>query len=537
MDKKSEKTTRRLILQKNGVDTDLFENGWIPASVLIAIADKEILWDDINTEYRERQHEAVLAYHESQFYDMSILKTLTTPIKVMAIRAFSLYAWHEQQGTEEEWLMEKIKKGYNRYVNYLQNTAKFNWQSLLIYIEEREPGISEMEKHDIMLVTIYLLGNAAASTLNNFYGTSILGNINQNFTSTALGDMQFRAERDKMELPGLRSLNKILGYKVPKSISFDQLIANHEAYLIKNVLTDKETKSIVDKDNYYPLYKKALYRYFKPLTAIMREMNFNDFNFLATADVSREELLTIYAMFETSKDLERLKDDEWEMYFVSSLLVMMMGKHYQQLSDFYLEGMKQEERLILETEVATQGKQAWEKEKEQYEKHEKELEMKLNEKDTYIEELERKLKQAQLQTEEDESLKKEVISLRNYAYQHQQDIQPEEADIVSSVTRLKGWTAKHKTVLFGGHPNTVNKLKTELPDMMFRDVDSLNRDLEFLQNQEVVFLITNYFNHPFYHKLMKELQDLPNTKLVYLTGYPNLERSMNEMWTGIQNTL
>jgi hypothetical protein len=523
----------------NGVHVNLYENDEMPASVLIAIAGKKTLWDDLTDEYHENEASAVLAYHNSSLYDIPILNTLTTPVKIMSIRAFSLYAWHKENGTEESFLMEKIKKGYNRYVNYLQNTSSFHWESLLVYMQEREPGLSEMEKHDIMMVVMYVLGNDIIRYMDNFYGKSILTNMHQNFNVTASGDKKFQALKKELERPALTQLQKTLGFKVPKSISFDQLIGTHETYLIKNVLTDQEKKEIVSNDTYQPLYTKGLYRSFKPLTGVLREMNFNDFNFLATVDVTRNELVGIYSMFISAVELERLKEEDWEMYFVGSLLLIMMGKHYHQLSDFYMENMKQSERSILQEETEQKEKQAWEKEKEVIGKDAKALESKLEEKDAYIEELERKLKQAELQNTEGESLKKEVVSLRNYAYQHQQEITPEEVNIVSSLTELKEWTAQHRAVIFGGHPNMVNKLKNELPELTYRDVDTLNRDLEFLQNQDVVFLITNYFNHPFYYKLMKELQSLPNTKLVYLTGYPNTERTMKEMWTGVvglQNT-
>lgn len=527
---------RQFKLVMNNVESDLYENGWIPASVLIALADKKMLWDELNTEYEENKESAVVAYRNSRFYDMSILKTLTTPNKVMAIKAFSLYALYEENGTEEDFLMEKIKKGYNRYVLYLNNKPNFDWLSLLNYIEEREPGLSEMEKHDIMMVVTYLLGNKAPGLYADFYGKSILFNVNQNFNVTAIGDANFREELKKMERTALSELNRITGFKVPKNITVDQFVNNHETYLIRNKMSDKEKKELVDNDSFHTLYQKGLYRYIKPLTAIMREMNFNDFNFMATASVSREELMTIYGMFKTSKELGRLTDEEWELYFTASLLIMMFAKHYQELSEFYLESIVKEEEAILEKKSETDNQVSWEKEKELMQKRAKELESKLEEKDAYIEELERKLKASELQNEESESMKKEVVALRNYAYQHQQDIEPETVDSVSQATRLKGWTAKHKTVLFGGHPNTVNKLKTELPDVEFRDVDTLNRELDFLKNQEVVFLITNYFNHPFYYKLMKELQGLPDTQLVYLTGYPNVERTMNEMWAGISGT-
>lgn len=519
----------------NGEEVDLYENNWMTASVLIAIAGKRLLWEDIADEYNENEANVVVAYHNSDLHDLAILNTLTTPVKVMGIRTFSLYAWHKENGTDESFLTDKIKKGYNRYVNYLQNTPNFHWESLLLYIEEREPELSEMEKHDIIVVVMYLLGNDVVQYMSNFYGNSILVNMNQNFNNTATGDKDFQKLKNKLELDALRQIQKTLGFKVPKNISFDQLIGKHEEYLAKNVLTKAEKKRIVNEDTYHPLYTKGMYRHFKPLTGILREMNFNDFNFLATEDVTRDDLVGIYAMYTSGVELERLKEDEWDIFFVASLLLILMGKHYQQLSAFHMESMENEARSILDKDVEIKESLAWGKEKERMEKDVKALESKLETKDTYIEELERKLRQAELQNEEDDSLKKEVISLRNYAYQYQQEFNPEEeeANSVSVLTELKEWTTQHPAVIFGGHPNMVNKLKGELPELSYRDVDSINRDLEFLQKQEVVFLITNYFNHPFYYKLMKELQSLPDTRLIYLTGYPNTERTMREMWKGV----
>lgn len=526
---------RQLLVKIKDETINLYDNGWMQASVLIAIAGRKPLWDEINDEYLQHEKEAVVAYRNSNLYELPILKTLTTPVKVMSIKAFSLYALYQQQGTEEAFLEQKIKKAFNRYVNYLSSSTTFHWVALMNYIEEREPELTETEKHDIFMVVMYLLGEQAPAHMTNIYGQSIMSNVIQNMKITASGDEVFHRKKERIEKEALQAISKTLGFKMPKVMNVDKLIGNHESYLIKNELTPAEKKTIANNDDYHLLYVKGLYRYFKPLTAIMRDMNLNDFNFLATVEVTRDELVRVYAMFDSAVELGRITKEEWEMYFVSSLIILMLGKHYHQLSDFYLDAMKEKEEKILSTHEEKEQETNWRKERERLHQDNNELERKIQHQDAYILELEKKLKQKEIEIKEEESLKKEVVALRNYAHQHQEEIPDVTTNDVAEVTLLKDWAKEHRAVVFGGHPNLVNKLKSEMPTMEYRDVDTLNRDLDFLQNQEVVFLVTNYFNHPFYYKLMSELQKLPQTKLVYLSGYPNTERTMNEMWRGLED--
>lgn len=525
--------TRKLLVKIKGENTDLYQNGWMQESILVAIASRESTWKEINEEYEENQEQAILAYKKSPLYNSPLLNTLTTPIKILSIKLFSLYALQEEKGTGEEFIEKKIKNHFTRYVNYISGSTTFSWMSLISYIEEREPELTETDKHHIFIIVIYLLGDDPLPHMSNMYGKSILSNIIQNASVTAKTDEKFEQLRIQLKDKALSSLHETLGFKVRKTMKVDTLFGLHEEQILKKNLTNAERRAIARDNNYEKVYVYGLYRYFKPLTAIMRNMRLNDFNFMATVDITPDELTGIYAMFQAGVDLERLKEEEWEHYLTASILIIMLVKHYQQLSEFYMESMQRKEDEVIKAQSEQENATAWKKDKEVLLQEKGELERKVQAQSDYIQELERKMKQMEQEREEEQSLKKEVVSLRNYAHQHQEEIPASDDNPVDEVNLLKEWADEHQAVVFGGHPNLVNKLKGELPSIEYRDVDTLNRDLDFLQNKEVVFLVTNYFNHPFYYKLMNELQGLPNTKLVYLSGYPNTERTMKEMWSGL----
>ncbi|WP_442637694.1 hypothetical protein [Rossellomorea marisflavi] len=525
--------TRKLIVKIKGENVDLYQNGWMHESVLVAIASRESTWKEINEEYEKTQEQAILAYKKSHLYNSPLLNTLTTPIKILSIKIFSLYALHEEQGTGEEFIERKIKNHFTRYVNYISGSTTFHWNSLINYIEERESGLTENDKHHIFMIVIYLLGEDPLPHMSNMFGKSILGNIIQNSSVTAKSDEKFERLKVEQKDRALTYLQDALGFKVRKTMKVDTLFGLHEEQILKNKLSNAERRAIANDNNYEKVYVHGLYRYFKPLTAIMRNMNLNDFNFMATVDISPDELTGIYAMFHAGVNLGRLKEEEWEHYLTASILIIMLVKHYQQLSEFYMESMQRKEDEVLKDQSEKEDAISWEKDKESLLQEKGELERKVQAQSDYIQELERKMKLMEQERKEEQSLKKEVVSLRNYAHQHQEEIPAADDNPIDEVKLLKDWADEHQAVVFGGHPNLVNKLKGELPSIEYRDVDTLNRDLDFLQNKEIVFLVTNYFNHPFYYKLMNELQGLPNTKLVYLSGYPNTERTMREMWSGL----
>lgn len=517
------------LMMQMGNDThDMVKNRWIEAEALIALANRRALWDEINNQYVEHEVDVIQAYVNSSLYDLPVLKTLTIPIRAMAIKAFSLYAWYELQGKEDEWLKTMANKTYKRYVDFVKNNKRFSWEQFFAFMGERNPEMSSADEHHLAVLILRLNGTTLFPTLSDAFGKTIVHNLYQN--NQVMGGVDVGMEnRKKMEkLPALRKLQDTFKFKIPKEQSLDRYFELHESHLVTKVLSPEEKKEIVGKGNYRALYKKGLFRYYKPLTAILRQHNMDDFNYTSLANITQDDVLNIYSVFEASKELERLKDDEWELYLTSALLLTMMIHHYKDLSDFYFDAVKKQEDLVMKEKQISKGQRSVEQQTKEFDVREKNYEQKISEQDAYIQQLEQQLKEARNEQAETVALKKEVASLRSYAYQHRAEIEEVKAE-TNPVEKVNILLENKNAVVFGGHPTMVNRLKTTLPDLEYRDVDTINRELEFIGNQDIIFLVTSYFNHPFYYKLMNELEKHPQVRLVYLSGYSNLNRTLNEM--------
>lgn len=518
-----------LKVQLNNEEFDIVKNRWMEANALIAISSNRKLWDDINEQYAAIESDAIQSYKNSDFYEMPVLNTLTVPVKAMTIKVHSIYAYHDERDASLEWIKEMANRSYKRYIDYVKNNKeRFSWEMFFEFMERRDPNFSASQHDHLMLLILVCFGKDLFGSIQSSFGRNLLFNVYQSNRILGVPNNDFIQLREKYKKEALFHLKDAFKFKIPPSQSVDWFFQQHEAYIINNLLTKEERTTIVSKGDYDVLYNKGLLRYYKTLTGTLRQERLNDFNLTTSAEVKREDLVGIYAIFKYGVETGRLSDEQWELFLTSSVLILMMVKHYKELSDFYFQSLKDKEELVIREQDIIRTKRELETEKESFEKNTREMERLLSEKDEYILQLEEQVKQMRNRQEETSSLKKEVTALRNYAY-HQRAETPEhhqKVDVVEQVTQLM---KENKAVLFGGHPQLVNKLKKAIPSMDYRDVDSLNRDISFISNMDIVFVLTNYFNHPFYYKLMGELEKYPHVKLVYLSGYPNLERTMKEM--------
>ena len=143
-------------------------------------------------------------------------------------------------------------------------------------------------------------------------------------------------------------------------------------------------------------------------------------------------------------------------------------------------------------------------------------------------EQEKAIRQMEKEKEKTLSYEQEVIGLRNFLYQSENNSHAEtSADEADSFEADLSYLKEKRLALFGGHPNFLTKMKEVLPDIRILNPDEKNKNLSFVSNQTAVFVFTDYFNHGFYYRLVKSLPaGLP---LIYLNPTVNVEQTIQNM--------
>lgn len=131
---------------------------------------------------------------------------------------------------------------------------------------------------------------------------------------------------------------------------------------------------------------------------------------------------------------------------------------------------------------------------------------------------------------EREKNQKELYALRSLLYRHEADTNSVSAEQEAGQFQQMLETVQRKRIVFfGGHPNWIQKTKEAFPEARFLEVDDINRKLSFIQNYDVVCINADYFNHGFYDKLMNEISKY-SAELVYVRGATNQERLVKEIY-------
>lgn len=103
-----------------------------------------------------------------------------------------------------------------------------------------------------------------------------------------------------------------------------------------NTISFPNSSTIKRTSNLDEIYKLGMFRYFNTYITIIRNLNYDDFSFSGNTDITRDELLLLYEIFDESKNKGRLTEEDIEVYFAGALVLYMVIKNYRRFSDLYV---------------------------------------------------------------------------------------------------------------------------------------------------------------------------------------------------------
>lgn len=488
---------------------------------MVAIAFYKPLWNEIDSIYKEHEVECINAYRNSDFSKMNFYKLFTAQIENILIKVASIYAWKETMGEEDKWMMYCLKKGYKRYVDYVQRSPYFDWEEFANYAKKRNPNFNELKLDLCLYVAIYTLGE------NFDFDDPLSETLLQKVISYFLLDFnkhKFFGNIESYETELDERLKKILGFSIKKNINFLKMSEKQKEYLIEyyQITDDEDAKKIFDNNR--------LYSSLHVLDYIISYHGYDPKIFKENTEITKKDLLIFYRLFKFMKEENQITDEYFELFLTACLNHHMMTKQYRILSDYYKDLRKKEEELLLkETEISREKGEIYQT-KLKTSSVINNLKKELSLKEERILELERLLKQNEQDQKEFHSLKQEVVALREYVFQNQQQYEQQEDTSIELDTSL---LKKQKIAVIGGHQRFHQRLKEKYPNIRTIHPDELNIDFSFLKNMDLVCIETSYNNHSIYRKAMKEIEKSA-AQLYFINVQNNIEKLEKELLNLIQ---
>lgn len=485
-------------------------------------------------------------YYEASkpFREDIVIKTFSAKKEEMILKIAGIVNYSYENEDNKESIISLIKKGYKTVFRYARDTEEL---SLAGFAEIFNKKHKTMESSEIVIFNNYFL----LIYLARYFEKELL--MDKKFSNLLTMHIVSRHEIAGYRIDSIRKEknnefyqeNKVIIDSAKKTIlSKTNSIGGNIDVMLSNFVESEVRKRIAtiygikyDKDIPYEIYQRersnvfssGISKYIGAYSGLVSTMGLNP-NYLTTetefSKLKFQELLVNTMKFTIGNNLT---DSEMEMFFISSLFIYNLTDLYKDTKESYLGDAQ--ETLYLENKnnqiLLQQEKKKLLKEKESME-HEREVftDRENIYKDT-VQELDREILQLRKQLQLKEDHDKELIALRNYAYKPTED--DYRVDVISLDEKIEV-LKEINAVVFGGHPKFIQKLKEKLPNFEYRETDSLNRNLDFVKNKDVVFLQTCFFNHPFYYKIMSEIKKNDRVKLSYLSGYDNMELTINEMY-------
>lgn len=494
--------------------------------ILAAIATNDYLVDKIQSDYYQKKNiyssiEGKLTYPFNKYFEL-----FPSVERLLMKRTLQMYLYAESRQQGEDFLSVYINEGFKRIVDYSKRTKSFSLTHFTLFLNQRDNG-DFLRYKKLHFTAIYMYLCCLQRKPVDLVESPLQGIMNNLTLPLRYTEDYFKkglslttAEQHK----AFSKYQELLGTKVPRDQTLNSLFYQLETKVMRELLPQvKKTM----KDNLQFLYKQNLYRTYKTLTDFMRIYYFEDSYYIQDISISREEYLQIYAVFRRGIELERMKEEEFDLFFSASLLLMVMCKQYHRLSDAYLkhnQEVESSEKNREETDYQLQTERVkLQQEKMAFKSEKKNLLSQIERLQQQLMDTERALKNAVVENKTSEEEKEELRILREFIFNLNQNAN-ENTEIGASITNAiqEVQQKELKIAVFGGHPRLHQRMKETFRFVRTIEPEELGIDLSFVTQMDVILFVATYNNHSQYHRF-RPLWDKNRTKLIFLNNQSSIE--------------
>lgn len=490
----------------------------------INIASNISVRKDIDKIFNKNKLEYLKAYKESSIYKSKLTDTYTVDVatyteKVVGITEICL------KTKDYSDILNLYKKTFKKIYNNTKNIKKVNLRrDVFKYLSSGYKGTDEVLS---TLYMYYLLDKVSDFESEISMLTQIIMDINilANYNET-----NFSKESAIRFLDDIKEMREYLGLHKRSYTAEDiiQTIINtdFERYNKSKILVPHERASstlIVEKKGEIAKYIGAMEGLFKYLkinsSEICREVTFT------SSEIDKMLLNYKYAqMFNSFEEKDR------NAFLIYIIYISTLNKIYGSLKekyiklvneDYLLEIDKLEKDLNTAINKASLAENRYLEKEKYYNNREKELLDK-------IARLEKENANLKKEIDENNSMKQEVIKLRNLIFDSSVD---EEVAITQDDLNIEILNNK-RVVVLGGNQSWINNMKQILPNAIFASSDAQNTNLHFINKDSIVFINTK-MKHSFYYKI-KDVLEKVNADYFYVKSGTNIELSLFSMVKNIE---
>lgn len=497
--------------------------GFMPSDVMelltaIGIASKDYVRKEIDKIFNKDKITYINEYKNSKIYDMNFLKSLPYSTEVYAERVIGIIE-HDLKTKDYTNTVNLYKLRYKKIYNNFKNKKSVGFHEIMRFISEGMEGNYEFIATQYVFT---ILGKVKEDVellrALEFILRDLL--IFEIYEENNFNDEIINAQREE-----INKIKALLGIK-KKAYNFDELL---------NDIMDKDTEELINEG--YPKGSFDVQKIGKrsknigAMEGFLKFLNIFPYEITKNILLSQKELDKLIANFTYAKMFNKMTDeDDLFRVFIPYLYTYLINKEYKSLKDSYIKNVNQDYLIEVENlkNSLKESKIELDLSKENVRVREITLSNKEKESQKEIDNLKREIALLNNKVKEYDTLKTEVVKLRELSFReaNQEDLEEETTQLLS-VEQIESLNKLNITIIGGSLP-WIKKIREVLNNWTFISTDNINNDLSILRNAELI-LINTKMSHSLYFKA-KSIIDKGNLKYDYINVSSNIDISLNTIY-------
>lgn len=491
----------------------------------ISIASKEIVYEDIDEVFNKNKILYLQYYKDSKLYNSALNKGLSykTEIYIRKLIGILEDALTQNDATN---IIKLYKKAFKKIYNNTKNLDSLKMSDIVKFLD-----LTNSESIIECLSAFYFYGMRDILDTSGIENYDINGMLSQMYVLVLYKKMNFSDKIIQLKNKDIIKLKNHFGIKNKDYIADDLItdILNNEVsiYLKNNPNSDKSDAlskvQKVGKIGMHIGFMEGLYKLLElNATQIAKKVT------LTSRELS--EILLSYKL-EGSFD-DYANDENLHPYIISAIYMAILNKEYKNLKADYSKYVSEESIIEIHNlqEKLQNAINEVSKLKADFEIKEKALTDKEHNLLKEIELLKKENSLLKKNVNDGTALKTEVIKLREFVFNLQNNIEDE----IAVTEELDLAPIKDKNiVIIGGTTSWTKKLKELFPNWQFVGVEQKNNNLSFINNCDFLFININ-MTHSLYFKI-KSLIEKYNIKYNFLKNTNNINNTLHEIISNLKD--
>lgn len=485
----------------------------------ISIASKEIVHEDIDEIYNKNKILYLQYYKNSKLYNSVLNKSLSYKTEIYIRKLIGILEDALNQNDAIN-IIKLYKKAFKKLYNNTKNLDSIKMSDIIKFL-----NLTDSESIIEGLSAFYFYGMRGILDTYDIENFDINGMLSEVYVFLLYNKVNFSDEMIQAKNKDIIKLRNHFGIKNKDYVADDLITAilNNEAsiYQKNNPNSDKS-------DALYKIQKAGkIGMHIGFMEGLYKLLELNSTQIAKKITFTSREISEILINYKTEKSFDDYANDEnLNSYIISSLYMAILNKEYKNLKADYSKYVSEESIIEihdLQEKLENSINEA-NKLKADFEIKEKALTDKEHSLLKEIELLKKENSLLNKNVNDATALKTEVIKLREFVFDLQNNIEDE----IAVTEELDLAPIKDKNiVIIGGTISWTKKLKELFPKWQFIGIEQKNNNLSFINNCDFLFININ-MTHSLYFKI-KSLIEKYNIKYNFLKNTNNINNTLHEI--------